>query len=239
MRVVVLLAALACAGCRSAAPPPAAGAMPADAIAAVAIDLATLRAAPAYPHLPAALRALADPLAGESQLLLAWNGTDLLLVASGAGAQPPSGYTGIGKGIAAAGSAERIEAARRALTAGAKPPLNLPVANAELRAALRADGRLPLFGNLADAGNLLRMADSTTVTAHLETSIEVEAAAQCASIGKAAELEQSLRAMQTLAAAGTRDPDLAALLRSIRVQRESLIVRVHAIAKPEAFAKVY
>ena len=56
---------------------------------------------------------------------------------------------------------------------------------------------------------------------------------------QAADLEQSLRAMVTLAAAATKDPGLAALLRAIRVQRESLIVRVHAIARPEAFAKLY
>ena len=241
-RLGILFAALlsvAGAGCRRAATS-AAKAIPADSTAAAAIDLTALRAAPAYRSLPQTLKALTEPLAGARELVVAWNGTELLLLVAG-DSQSPGGYTPIGQGIAAAGPASRINAARQALIGGAASPVtpHASATAAEIRAVVRGDGNLPFPGNLSILGNLLRMTEVTRVTAHVENAVEVEVEAQCVSIGRASELEQSLRAMATLAAAGTRDAELAGLLGSLRIDRESLIVRIHGMAQPGAFQKLF
>jgi hypothetical protein len=197
-----------------------------------------LRAAPAYDKLPAAVRALAAPLAGVKELALAWNGTDLLLLAGGFD-QPPAGYTAIGKGVAASGAAGRIEAARQAVAAGSAPPLVLPQGVAELRAAIRGDGKLPLPGNMSNAANLLSMASGSKAIAHVGSDVELEVESQCASSSQALQLEESLRAMLTLATAGTKDAQLAQMLRDVRVTRENIMIRVRLVTKPEAIAKAF
>jgi hypothetical protein len=181
-------------------------AVPGDSTAIAVIDLERLRAAPAYGRLPAAMKALAQPLSGVKQMAVSWNGRDLLLLAAGF-SEPPAGYTAIGKGIAAAGP------------------------------AIRGDGRLPLADNLANAGTLLSMASSSTLMAHVENAVELELTALSASSAQALQLEESLRAMLTLGAAGTKDAELAALLRDVRIQRENMLVRVNVIASPDSLAK--
>jgi predicted small lipoprotein YifL len=239
-RLLAVAAVLALAACGPAGAPPAERAIPADATAAAVIDLARLRAAPAYAALPAALRTLAGPLAAAKELALAWNGKDLLLIATGDFAQPPAGYTTIGKGVAAAGVAERIEAARTALAVGSKLPggSGVPSSTAEIRAVFRGDGALPLAGNLANLSKLMRKAEVTTLTAHLEQILEVEIASQCDSASGAQDLEESLRAAVTLAASAARDPALAAMLKSARIARESRAVRTYVVGAPDVFAKL-
>ena len=211
-------------------------AVPGDSTAIAVIDLERLRAAPAYGRLPAAMKALAQPLSGVKQMAVSWNGRDLLLLAAGF-SEPPAGYTAIGKGIAAAGPAGRIEAARATLATKALPRLELPQGTGEVRAAIRGDGRLPLADNLANAGTLLSMASSSTLMAHVENAVELELTALSASSAQALQLEESLRAMLTLGAAGTKDAELAALLRDVRIQRENMLVRVNVIASPDSLAK--
>jgi hypothetical protein len=237
-RWVAALAAVVLASCGMEKPAPVVNAAPADSTAIAVLDLAMLRSAPAYDRLPAAVRALAEPLAGVKQLALAWDGKDLLMLAGGF-AQPPAGYTAIGKGIAASGAAGRIEAARRALALAAPPPLLLPQGAAELHAAIRGDGKLPLSGNLSNAANLLSMASGSRLTAHVGTDVEVEVEAQCASSSQALQLEESLRAMLTLAAAGTKDAQLAEMLRDIKVTRENILIRVRVIANPATIGKAF
>lgn len=230
------LAAMAMCSCggRTAAVTAAA---PADSAAVAVIELEPLRAAPVYNKLPAPVRSLTEPLKGVKHLALCWNGKDLLMVAGGF-SQVPNGYTEIGKGLAATGSAERIAAARKALS-GNTPGVQPLQATAEIQATLFGDGKLPLPGNLANAGNLLRMAGTSTLTVHVENEVELELASQCASSGKALQLEQSLRALVTLAIAGSKDPSVSALLQEVRIQRENILVRVHTVASPEAFAKAF
>ncbi|HXA53111.1 MAG TPA: hypothetical protein VNV86_22495 [Candidatus Acidoferrum sp.] len=236
-RWILAVAPLALVGCGPSAPPPVASAVPADTTAVVSVDLAALRAAPAYSKLPPAIRAFTDPLPATKLLVLAWNGKELLMLAGGGFTQTPSGYTSIGNGIAASGSPERVEAARKKLAAGSGIPLALPQGNAEIRATLRGDGGLPLAGNLANAANLLRMANPTTVTVHVENAVEAEITAQCGSSADAVQLEESLRALLTLAKAGNRDADLAAMLADIRTSRENRLVRTQAVLTPETLAK--
>jgi hypothetical protein len=237
-RCVAALLVIALASCGREKPALLANASPADATAIAVFNLATLRQAPSYDQLPPAVRALAEPLAGVKQLALVWNGQDLLMLA-GDYEQPPSGYTAIGKGIAAAGAPARIEAARQKLAGGAPPPLILPQGAAELVAAIRGNGKLPLPGNLSNAARLLSMATGARATAHVASELEMEVEAQCESATKALQLEESLRAMLTLAAAGTKDAELAQTLRDIRVTRENILIRARVVAKPEMITKAF
>jgi hypothetical protein len=221
--------------------PTGAAAIPIDTTAVGAIDLTALRAAPGYGSLPVSLRAVADPLHSARELVAAWNGKDLLLIATGDFKDPPAGYTWIGKGIAAAGSAERLSAARQALNGGEKAKMELPASEirAEVRAAVLRDGRLPSTGNLENLGKMLRMAQVTTMTAYLENTLELDASAQCRSIDEAQELEQSFRAMVTLAASATKDAAAADVLRGMRIERESMIVRLHLVTRPEMLLRLF
>jgi hypothetical protein len=237
-RWILAVAPLALVGCGPSALPPVANAVPADTTAVISVDLAGLRAAPAYAKLPSTIRAFTDPLPAAKLLVLAWNGKELLMLAGGGFTQAPSGYTSIGNGIAAAGTPERIEAARRKLASGSGIPLALPPGNAEIRATLRGDGGLPLAGNLENAGKLLRMANPTTLTVHVENAVEAEITGQCGSSADAVQLEESLRALLTLAKAGNRDAELAAMLGDIRTSRENRLVRAQAVLTPETLTKV-
>jgi len=238
MRKSCIAAILFLSGCGPAGPPPIANAIPADSIAAAVLDLAALRSSPAFAKLPVVsgyARQMPDDV---KQMALAWNGRDLLLLATGQfGVSPPQGYTGIGKGIAASGAPEHVEAARIQLTARTAASVGLPQIPAEIQAVVRSDGRLPFTGNLSNLGNLLRMATYTTAVAHVQNAVEVELAAQCRSADEARQLLETLRAMKTLAAAATRDAEIAAMLRDIQTTRENVLVRVRGIARPELIAK--
>lgn len=235
-RWVAVLFAVTLASCGFEKPVPPVNAAPPDSSAIVVLDLGMLRAEPVYDRLPAAIRAMTEPLGGVRQLAFAWNGRDLLLLAGGF-KQVPAGYVAIGKGIAASGAPERIEAARQALAGGSPPPLILPQGTAQVHAAIRGDGKLPFPGNLSNAANLLSMALNSKLTAHLGTDVDLEVEAQCASASQALHLEQSLRAVLTLAAAGTKDPQLAQMLRGVRLTRENILVRVRLMANLAALTK--
>ena len=83
------------------------------------------------------MASLAEPLQGAREMLLAWNGRDLLLLAGGDFAEHPAGYTALAKGIAAAGAPDRVEAARAQLATGANA-VELPALDGALRKALES-----------------------------------------------------------------------------------------------------
>src|SRR5947207_1824729 len=94
IRVTVLTAVLVLASsCGNDAPLWLNSAVPSDSTAFAAVDLIALRASPLYSKLPSAVIALAERLRDASKMMAAWDGKDLLLLASGKFAQPPSGYT--------------------------------------------------------------------------------------------------------------------------------------------------
>jgi hypothetical protein len=240
MRLALLTATLAfVTGCRNSTAPSLASAVPSDATALAAIDLAALRASQLYSKLPPALIALAEPLRDASKMMLAWDGRDLLLLAYGNFTHPPSGYTMIAPGIAASGAPNRIQAARQQLRAGSGGASPFPEAAGTIWAAVRGDGRIPLAGNLANANNLLREASTTTLSAQLRDAVDLTLTAQCPSPENARRFEESLRAIVTLAAAASaRQPEIAKALREIRVERQDRTVHASGTATPEALARL-
>jgi len=214
-------------------------AVPSDSTAFAAVDLTALRASPLYSKLPPAVIALAEPLRDASKMMLAWDGKDLLLLAGGNFTQPPSGYTLIAPGIAASGAPNRIQAARQELRNGSSGSGPFPEITGTIWAAVRGDGRLPLAGNLANANNLLREASSTTLSAQLRDAVELTLTAQCPTPENARRFEESLRAIVTLAAAASpRQPEIANVIKTIRVERQDRTVHASAIATPESLAKL-
>jgi hypothetical protein len=220
---LVALAAAA-VSCRSTNAPAGvtrdmAAAIPADTWLLAGLDLASLRAAPLYPQLPPAARALAEQFRDAAYLLLASNGKDIAVIT-------PS--------LAAAG---------RKTGRGGAPDLLL-------RAASLADGKqiwvvarggvpLPVAGNAANLNRLLRNTEYAAITARIGSRIEIEATAAGRTAEAAREFEESLRAILSLTAAGNaRQPDLVALIRSIRIGREDRTVRANLSAGPDAAAGV-
>jgi hypothetical protein len=240
VRFVILTAAFTIAtGCHNGAKPSIASAVPEGTTAIAAIDLAVLRASPLYAKLPSVVTAFSEPLRDASTMMLAWDGKDLLLLASGSFAQPPAGYTLIAPGIAAAGSPNRIQSAREQLHTGRSGASAFPAVTGTIWGAVRGDGHLPLAGNLANANNLLRDASSTTLSAQLREAIDLTLNAQCPTPENARRFEESLRAIVTLAtAASVRQPETAAFLGSIRIHREDRIVHASVSATPEALARL-
>jgi hypothetical protein len=164
-------------------------------------------------------------------MMLVWNGKDLLLLAGGKFTQAPAGYTIIAPGIAASGAPDRIQAAQAQLRTGRNGGAAFPAVAGTIWGAVRGQGRLPLTGNLANANNLLRDADYTTLSAQLHDTAELALTAQCPTPENACRFEQSLRAIVTLAAAASaRRPEVAALLHGVRIHREDKIVYANVTA---------
>jgi hypothetical protein len=241
-RLAAILAWLVLAsGCRRSEPA-LITAVPAGTTALAGLELNAIRSSPLYPKLPPAAAGLLDPVRDASTMLFAWNGSDLLLLAHGNFKQPPSGYSMIGEGIAAAGALDRIEAAQSQIRSGqtGSPDLAGHAPAAPIWTVVKGNGKLPLAGNLANANNLLRDAAFTVFSAQLRERVDWSVTAECPAPENARRFEQSLRALVTLAAAATaRQPDLAAMLRSVSVTRDDRIVRVNGAASPEALLKLF
>jgi len=221
------------AGCGPPAPPALDDAVPPDSTAAAGLDLVALRAWAFYAKLPPAVTALAAPLREASEMRLAWNGSTLLIVARGNFAQPPAGYTALAPGIAAAGASDRIAAAQAGLRTRHGSTLK-PAVRAPLWAVIRGDGRLPLAGNLANAGTLLRIADLSTLSAQLRgAAIDLSLDAHCRTEENARRLEESLRAFATVGAIKI------GFLRSVHIERAALTVHATASGRPEALSEFF
>jgi hypothetical protein len=236
-------------GCRTspvahAVDPEAAACIPADTVALAGLNLDRLRAAPLYAKLPAAVIAMAGAFAGDSSALLAYNGKDLLVIARGSFAKAPAGATLVTPNLALFGSPQLVAAAlaqRRSKTAGAPALLQ----RAESIAAghqvwiVMQGVELPLSGNAANLTRLLRNTEFTTVTGNVDSGLALEITAIGRTADAARNIEETVRADVTLAAAAeARHPDVAQLLQSIRIDRQDRNVRISLSADQDAAAKL-
>jgi hypothetical protein len=244
--------ALVCAmlGCRTstvahAVDPEAAACIPADTLALAGVDLDRLRAAPLYSKLPAAAAAMAGAFTGASSALLAYNGKDLLAIARGSFAKAPAGATLAAPNLALFGTPQLVAAAmaqRRSRTVGAGALLARAesiAAGRQIWVVIQGGVALPLSGNGANLNRLLHNAESATVTASFDSGLALEVTAIGRTTDAARNIEETVRADITLAAAAeTRQPDLAKLLRSILIDREDRSVRITLSADQDAAAKM-
>jgi hypothetical protein len=98
---------------------------------------------------------------------------------------------------------------------------------------------LPLAGNAANLNRLLRDTEYAAMAVRVGSQVEIEATAEGHTAEAGRDFEESLRAILSLAAAANaRQPDLAALIRSIRISRQDRMVRVALSAGPDAVARL-
>jgi hypothetical protein len=229
-------------GCRSLAPGSAvpdalAVCIPSDTLALAGVNLDRLRASPLYRMIPPGAAALLQPLREASYLLLAYNGKDVLAVASGRFREAPPGAVLLAKDLAVSGSPDAIRAAtaqRQTGRTGAGWLLDRAPAGGQIWAAAQGGVAFPLPGDAANLNRFLSFTEYANIAVRLDSGVHIEALGAGRTPESAERLEESLRAFLTLAAAGAaRDRPLADLLHAIQLHRDALAVRLSFAATPD------
>ena len=223
----------------------AAACIPSDTIVLAGVDLDRLRAAPLYSKLPAAVVALAGSYSTASSALLAYNGKELLAIARGQFAKAPPGSVLAAPNLALFGSEQLVTAAMaqyRSHAAGAPAVLaraKSVAADRQIWIVMQGGVDLPLTGNAANLNHLLRNAESASVTVNVDSELALAITVLGRTADSARNVEETVRAEITLAAAAeARRPDLAKLLRSISIDRDDRTVRIMLSADADVAAKL-
>jgi hypothetical protein len=209
--------------------------LPGDTVALAGIHLDQVRNQAIYRFLPVAWQSALNLFREAAMAWIAYNGKDLLVIAAGRFAGPPAGTVLVSRELAVGGSPAAIRAAvrQRATHHTGAPELigqANSVRNRAIWAVVRGDTRLPLSGNLENLNRMLGFTRYATASIEANEAIQVEFTGYCAAPEPARHLEESLRAIVTLAAAATRTRDLAALLKSIRIERDASTVHISLLA---------
>ena len=213
--------------------------LPPDTLAVAGIYLERIRGKESYSRLPPAWSLVLDPFRNANLALLAYNGTDVLVIASGRFATTPPGVVLLTPGLALAGSPAAIRAASAQHAGGrtGAPALvaqAAPVLTKDIWAVVRGGARLPLPGNAANVNRLLALTGYTTASATWDAAIRMDADGHCAAPESARQLEEHLRALITLGKATAKAPDLASLFQSVDLRRDGNVVRLSFSATPQA-----
>ena len=217
--------------------------IPSDTVALAGVHLDAVRASPVFRQFGSGVATLLEPVRDASYLLLAYDGKDLLLIARGAFRPAPTGAVLLKPTLALAGSATAIRAATAQHASGVPGAAALtahaqPIAGQPIWAAAQGGVALPLTGNLANVNRLLASTDYITLAAELHSTLAVHAAGICRSADAAQHLEETVRGLFALASTASHNRDLAALLSSVRLEREGTIVRADLNAGPEALQQL-
>ena len=230
MAVLALVAASCGHVPRGAVDPEMAASVPPGTVALAGGDLDRLRAA-SVPGL--------DAFAGATALMVAWNGTELLFIARGKFADAPMGGTLIDSSLAVAGAPDAVRAAiaqHRTGRTGAPGLLERAesiAAGRQIWAVAQGGGGWPLTGNAANLNRLLRLTDFVMVGASVADRADLEIVGHCPTPDRARELEETSRAMLSLAtAAGAR-------LDSVQVRRDELSVHVTLSADAQVVGNLF
>jgi hypothetical protein len=230
------------AACRSAAPPaaidPALSArVPAATIVLAGVDLDWLRVSPLYARLPPSALAFLAPFAHAHHVLIASTGVELLAIARGV----VPGATQLAPDLSLSGAPGLVAAATVAHPTASilAPAESVAAARSPVWIAVRGGVALPLEGNLANINNLLRGTEYVTVALDPADPAELRLEARCPAPEAALHFEQSFRAMVSLAAAtNARQPAIAGMLQSIRIERQERVVRVSLSAPLDALVRL-
>ena len=217
--------------------------LPPDTQAVAGIDLERIRGKKSFSQLPPAWSLVVDPFRSAGLVLLAYNGSDVLVIASGRFASRPAGVVLLTPQLAVGGSPAAIRAATRQHAARRTGVPELvaqatPVINRDLWAVIRGGIRLPLPGNSANLNRLLALTEYTTASATWDSAIRLEADGHCAAPESALQLEERLRALITLASSAVKAPDLRSLLSSVELRRDGSLVHLTLLAGPQAIQQL-
>ena len=158
--------------------------LPPDTQAVAGLYLERIRDQKSYSRLPPAWSFVLDPFRSANLVLLAYNGSDILVIASGRFASSPPGAVFLTPQLAVGGSPAAIRAATRQHAARHTGVPDLvaqagPVIDRDLWAVIRGGTRLPLPGNSANLNRLLARTEYTTVSAIWNSAIRLEADGHC------------------------------------------------------------
>jgi hypothetical protein len=203
------------------------------------IYLDRIRGKELYNRLPPAWSLVLDPFRSANLVLLAYNGSDILVIASGRFPSTPPGTVPLTPELALAGSPAAIRAGTRQHATGRPGVPDLlnqagPIINRDVWAVSRGGTPLPLPGNAANLNRLLALTAYTTASATLDSAIRLEAGGHCASPKSAQRLEEQLRALITLAKSASKRTDLAPVLASADLRRDGSLVHLALLASPQA-----
>ena len=231
-RIAIVLPLLGgCSSTHRAAPIPAEAAVciPSDTLALAGLRLERLRATPLDAALPAAWRALLEPLRDATDVWIAYNGRDLLVIAQGHFSSAPAGAVLLGPALALAGAPDAIQAATAQRKTGRTGAPRLvaeaaPATRSPIWAVVERQTSVPFGGNFANLNRLLRLVDYATLTVDLDSRADIRVTGVGRNEGETRQLEESLRALLTLAGASAKDPEVLAILRSAQVSRNGSTV---------------
>ena len=242
---IALIIALALGGvaCRPQSPTAVkaelAACIPPDTLILAGIHLDSLRASPSFQNVAAVWMPLPEPLRNASSLLVAYNGKEMLLIASGQFPTAQAVTVRLTPEIALAGAASAVGAATAQHASGRTGVPSLvakaaPVASQQIWAIVGGEAPLPVSGNRANFLRLLRLTDHVTLTVELNSRVAIEVAGFGRSEASAESLEGTLRGLVSLTAGATPDRDLATVLSSVKIRREALTVRAELSTTPAA-----
>ncbi len=248
--LAVLFFAAIAASCRAtksslAIDPGMASCVPADTVVLAGVDLDKILATPLYQSQLSGILSAFPSLRDTAYLLAAYNAHDLLFIGRGKYAAAPPGATLVSGGLAVSGTPESVRAAVAQHQSGVSGSPRL----VELTAGI-AGGRpvwmviqggvtLPLTGNASNLNRVLHLTQYVTMTLQIDSRIQLEADAVGRNANASRELEESLRALLTLAAAESgRQPAIAAALQSVEIRRDDLTVNVRLAASAESTAEL-
>jgi hypothetical protein len=216
-----------------------------DTVAVAVADLDRLRASAFVNSMGASAHDLLERYASASRIMVAWNGSDLLIVERGLFKTPPVGATAIEPGLAVAGSLSGISAAvaqHSAGTTGARGLIDYGSsigAGSAVWLAVRGGKALPVGGNLTNLNVLLQDADFAGAALDLGDQTTLRFGARGRSAQSAERLEERLRGFVSLAAeAEIRRPEIAQLLSAARIERSGREVTATLTASPDVVAKL-
>jgi hypothetical protein len=213
--------------------------LPPDTQAVAGIYLERIRGKESYHRLPPAWSFVLDHFRSANMVLLAYNGSDILVIASGRFASAPPGTVLLNPKLALAGSPAAIRAATRQHATRGTGVRDLvaqagPLMNRDVWAVSRGSTRLPLPGNAANLNRLLALTAYTTASATLDSAIRLEADGHSGSPESAQRLEEHLRALITLGRSAAKSTDLSSVLASAEVRRDGSVVHLSVVATPQA-----
>lgn len=209
--------------------------IPAGAVVIAGLDLDRLRATPLAPKLAAI-----EPLRQASYLLVTSDGKNVVWIARGNFPAPPPGATLINPSLAISGPPEAVRSAiaqHKTGATGAPDLLGHLAGNPQIWAVARGGITLPLTGNAANLNRLLHLVDYATLTAKIDSRLAFDLTGVCRTAEAGQRLEETLRAIVSLA--GAANPRLDPILRSTEIRRDGAIVHAALSTDPDSAGKLF
>jgi len=178
-------------------------------------------------------------------LLIAWNGTDVLIVAEGSFREAPPGATLATRNLALSGAPGAVRAALAQYRSGSTGVPGLlayaskTAGRSPIWVAVQGGVTLPFTGNAGNLNRLFHNLDYAILSADLAAPVKLDVTAFGRSQQAARDFEENLRAFLSLASAAEgRHQEIAALLDSIQVHRQGAIATASLSVPPEEIEKL-